>query len=99
MLFTRPSGGPALPVVPSRPSAVRRCCEGISLWLAVLFMLSLHPLYAGAELQPPQPPVPVSQVRCPAQTDADRLPGPGLCDGSRKVSVVALMPLPRRERQ
>lgn len=80
MLFTTPPGRPALPVALFRPSALRRWREGISLWLAVLFMLSLHPLYAGAGLQPLQTPAPAAgQAGCPQQMDAERVPEP--CPG------------------
>ncbi|MEX2474630.1 marine proteobacterial sortase target protein [Marinobacter sp.] len=31
---------------------VKRCCEGVSLWLAVMLLLFVHPLYAEAAQEP-----------------------------------------------
>lgn len=35
---------------------ILRCAEGISLWLAMMFMLFVHPLYADARTMEPEPP-------------------------------------------
>lgn len=51
------------------PSVLRRWCEGMSLWLAVLLMLSVHPLFTEAgSLQPEQ--TLVSHI-CPPAASAD----------------------------
>jgi len=60
---------------PLRPSVPRRWREGISLWLAVLLMLSVHPLYAEAGSLPAAEPSVVSHVcRSAASAGGARVP-------------------------